>query len=287
LANVPLHVPKYFGPITAEGIPDADVIIATWWETAEWIWPMPESKGTKFHFIQHYEAFPNVPAERVDAVWRLPTRKIAVAQWLIDLGRERFGIDEMALVPNSVDHELFTSDARTKGDPPTLGFLYHNAAFKDLPTTLAAIEQVRRSHEDLRLVSFGAMAPSPGELPADVEFHHLPTQKQIASIYARCDAWLSTSRTEGFNLPPLEAMASGCPAVCAKTGRPLEIIENGINGYLVDQCDVAGFADAVSSILSLSDQAWRDMSAAARRSVAHPTWEESSTLFEQAVMRAF
>ena len=57
----------------------------------------------------------------------------------------------------------------------------------------------------------------------NVEFHHLPAQEMIAHIYQRCDVWLSTSRTEGFNLFPLEAMAGGCPAVRIKTGRPPEI----------------------------------------------------------------
>jgi glycosyltransferase involved in cell wall biosynthesis len=81
-------------------------------------------------------------------------------------------------------------------------------------------------------------------------------------------------------------MASGCPAVCSKTGRPLEIIEDGVNGYLVDAGDVEEFASAMLRILSLPDAEWRKMSAAARRSVAHPTWDESGALFERAVIRA-
>ena len=286
LASVPVHVPHHAGPIEERDVPDADVIIATWWETAEWISSFSARKGAKVHLIQHYEAFPGMPADRVDAVWRLPFFKIAIAQLLVDLGRERFGIEEMALVPNSVDERFFSTLARNKGDPPMVGFLFHNAGFKDVPTTVAAIERLKRSQPDARFLSFGSVMPTRGELPADVEFHHLPTQEQIANIYSRCDAWLSTSRSEGFNLPPLEAMASGCPAVCSRTGRPLEIIKDGINGYLVDQGDVTGFSEALAKILSLPDQPWRSMSEAARCSVAHPTWDESSALFEQALMRA-
>jgi glycosyltransferase involved in cell wall biosynthesis len=285
LANVRLHFPDHLGPILEQDLPDADAIIATWWETIEWIWNTPASKGNKVHFIQGYDSPPDDVGDRVNGVWRLPTSKIAVAQWLVDLGRERFGIDDIALVPNSVEQRFFGAPQRPKGEAPTIGFLYHNADFKDIPTTLAAVQRLKQVRPEVRLVSFGSMMPARGELPSDVEFHHLPTQETIANIYARCDAWISTSRTEGFNLPPLEAMASGCPAVCAKTGRPLEIIEDGVNGYLVDQGDVAGFADALANILRLSDQAWRSMSGAARRSVAHPTWDESSLLFEQAVRR--
>jgi len=286
LSGVPLYWPRHGGPVAEADVPDADVIIATWWATAEWIWPMSPAKGAKVHFLQHYEAFPNVPTARVEAVWRLPTSKIAIAQWLIDLGRKRFGIRDMALIPNSIDHHLFDGSLRGKSERPTVGFLFHHAGFKDLPTSLAAIRRLTELRPDIQVISFGAVQPLAGELPPNVEFHLLPAQEQIASIYRRCDAWLSTSITEGFNLPPLEAMGSGCPAVCSKTGRPLEIIENGVNGYLVDQGDAEGFALAVDSILSLSDEAWRRMSDAARESVAHPTWEESSALFERALIRS-
>ena len=282
LESVPIHVGSQHQIGTAD-VPDADVIVATWWETAEWVWNLPPEKGAKVHFIQHYEAFPQQPAERVDAVWRLPLFKVAVAQWLIDLGRERFGIEGMALVPNSVDHHLFLPRKRTKGHPPTVGFLFHESAYKDIPTTLGAASMLKRKMPGARLISFGGNRPRKGELPPEVEFYHLPKQEEIAQIYGRCDAWLSTSLTEGFNLPPLEAMASGCPAVCSKTGRPFEIIKDGVNGYLVDQQDTRGFANALESILSLSDDDWAAMSSAASRTVAHPTWQESSALFEDAL----
>jgi glycosyltransferase involved in cell wall biosynthesis len=286
LSGVPFHVPNHWGPIREEDVPDADVIVATWWETAEWIWPFSASKGAKVHFIQHYEAFPELPVDRVDAVWRLPMLKIAVAQWLVDLGREKFGIEQMALVPNSVDHQFFSASPRSKTDPPTIGFLFHEVPFKDLPTTIAAARLVKRVRPETRFLSFGAARPADDQLPPDTEFHYLPSQEKIAEIYGRCDVWLSTSRTEGFNLPPLEAMACGCPAVCAKTGRPLEIIKDGINGYLVDQGNVSGFADALLKIVALPNAAWQEMSQAAVRAVAHPTWEESSALFEKALIQA-
>lgn len=286
MSNLSLHIPKHFKKLLVSDVPDADCIVATWWETAEWINSFPPSKGTKVHLLQGYEAFAPMPADRVDAVWRLPFYKIAVSQWLVDLGRERFGINEIALVPNSIDDCFRKTPSREPLNPPTIGFLFHNSDSKDFPSTRAAITRLREIRPDAQFLSFGAVKPSSGEMPPDVEFHHLPPQEMIVDIYRRCNAWISTSRTEGFNLPPLEAMASGCPAVCSKTGRPLEIIENGLNGYLVDAGDIEGFAQALAKIIELDDQGWQDMSQAARNSVAHPTWNESNALFAQALTRA-
>jgi glycosyltransferase involved in cell wall biosynthesis len=285
LAGLPFLITGREGVVEASDVPDADVIIATWWETAEWVWAMPPAKGAKVHFIQGYDAFLDAP-DRVDAVWRLPFSKIAVSQWLVDLGHDRFGIEKIELVPNSVNHELFKRRPRKKGDPATVGFLFHPAEFKDMPTTVAALDRLYQKFPGTSFVSFGATRPNRGQLPAHIQFYYLPDQQAIAEIYQRCDAWLSTSRQEGFNLPPLEAMASGCPAVCAKTGRPLEIIESGVNGYLADQGDVVGFASALSRIISLPEREWAGMSKAAAAAVAHPTWEESNGLFENAIMRS-
>src|SRR5271163_378593 len=36
-------------------MPDGDAVIATWWETAEWVAKLSPSKGKKIYLIQHYE----------------------------------------------------------------------------------------------------------------------------------------------------------------------------------------------------------------------------------------
>lgn len=286
-SKVPIHRTGRDGAVEASDVPDADVIIATFWTTAEWIWPMPNTKGAKVHFIQGYDVAAGRPNDRIDAVWRLPFYKIAVAQWLADLGQNRFGSDKLAVVPNSIDHHFFNRERRPERSPAaTIGFMFHAADFKDMPTTLAAIARLRQLKPETRLLSFGTSRPARGQLPPGTRFYHLPSQERIAHIYSQCDAWISTSRMEGFNLPPLEAMATGCPAVCAKTGRPLELIENGVNGYLVGQEDVEGFADALASIISLSSEEWRLMSEAAAKAVAYPTWAESSALFEAALVKS-
>jgi glycosyltransferase involved in cell wall biosynthesis len=41
-------------PVTDEDVPDGDIVIATWWETAEWVNALSPSKGAKVYFIQHH-----------------------------------------------------------------------------------------------------------------------------------------------------------------------------------------------------------------------------------------
>src|SRR5450432_4234962 len=122
--DVPRHRLDRWRPVTDDDVPDADVVVATWWETAEWVAKLSPRKGAKASFIQHYEAFENIPKDRVDAVWRLPLHKITISKWLVDLARETFGDDKVTLVFNSVDTKLFHAPPRGKGPIPTIGMLY-------------------------------------------------------------------------------------------------------------------------------------------------------------------
>ena len=65
--DVESRVLESYCPITDKDIPDADIIMATWWETAEWVAKLSPSQGTKVYFLEHYEAFDYVPKGRVEA----------------------------------------------------------------------------------------------------------------------------------------------------------------------------------------------------------------------------
>ena len=52
-----------------------------------------------------------------------------------------------------------------------------------------------------------------------------PTVKQMKSIYGQSKFFIMLSENEGFGLPPLEAMGSGCVPICRDSG--------GVNAYMI------------------------------------------------------
>lgn len=75
------------------------------------------------------------------------------------------------------------------------------------------------------------------------------------------------SRFEGFGLTAVEAMACGRPVVASGVDGLAEIIQDGVNGYLVPTEDIPAFAAAVSDLLKDEEQR-RTIGMAARRHVA-------------------
>lgn len=274
-------------PVVETDVPDADVIVATFWLTANWIENFSPAKGAKVLFIQGYEVLPENPVPQVDATWRLPFQKIVISRWLRELATTRFGDPNTIHVPNSVDLDQFHAPSRDLHPAPTIGFLYHASPFKGMETAMSAIEKVRRAVPGLRVVSFGAHRPhGASSLPVGTEFHLRPPQSSIRDIYAKCDVWLCASRREGFHLPPLEAMACRCPVVSTRVGGPEDIIEQGVNGFLVDVGDADALAAAAVRVLRGGPDAWRKMSDAAHATATRYTWDDATGLFESALETA-
>ena len=285
-SSVPHRMLDTFRPVTAADVPDADVIIATWWETAHWISTMPPEKGRRVHFIQHYEAFDYTDNSGVDAAWRLPMPKITISNWLTALARDRFGVRDMCQIPNSVDMVQFHAPPRARNRVPTIGMLYHPTAWKGGKIGIEAFELLRQRIPDARFIAFGMFPPTPeNPLPAGATYVQHPPQDQIRDIYAQCDVWLCSSNGEGFHLPPLEAMACRCPVVSTRVGGPEDIIVDGVNGYLVPIGDAAGLAAGMEAVLRRSDEDWLRMSNAALATAERYTWADATDLLEAASTR--
>lgn len=269
---------------TDRDVPDADVVIATWWETAAWVNALSPAKGAKVYFVQGHEIFPHLPVLRVEESYRLPLRKIVVARWLQDVMRERYGDPTALVVPNAVDHGQFHAPSRGRQKRPTVGFLYSEMPLKALDVVWKVLAELCGKYPDLRIIGFGSSPPLTS-LPADlpIELTVAPAQNEIRNIYAQCDAWLSASRSEGFNLTVMEAMACRTPAVATRTGWPAEALVNGWNGMLTEVDDIPGLVSGVESVLALTDEAWRAMSDHALQTVASSSWDVSALMFERAL----
>lgn len=291
--EVESRVLETYRPITDKDIPHADIIMATWWETAEWVAKLSPSKGTKVYFIQHYEAFDYVPKGRVEATKRLPMHKIAVALWPADIARNQYADLSVSLVPPTVDTKQFydpqsrAKQPRGKQLVPTVGMYYTTTPWKGCDIALKAFSLAAEKIPHLRLVAFGCGddTPPPNLLPEGTEYNKEPTQDKLKEVYSKCDAWLFASRSEGFGLPIIEAMACGTPVIGTPAGAAPELLAGG-GGILVKPEDPEDMAKAIEQICQLSDAEWRAMSKAALEKVVNYNWEDASNLFEAALYAA-
>jgi len=283
-ANVEHRVLDRPRPITDADVPQADVIIATWWETAQWVAALSPSRGEKIYFIQQFEANFGMPEAEVVRTWEMPLKKIVCSEWLAKLALRRFGQTVIAVTPNGVDLELFQAPRRGKQSVPTVGMMYAHNPVKGCDISLAALNKVRERIPNLRLIAYGEQEVIDAlPLPCWATYTFHPAQEALREIYAQCDVWLCGSRSEGFHLPPHEAMACRCPVVSSRVGGPMDMIEDGVNGYLVDPEEINELADRLQRVLTLPEADWRHMSDAALETARRFNWDTATDKFEHAL----
>ena len=262
-------------------IPDADIVIATAWKTAEWVARYPARKGKKFYFIQHFEDWDS-PADRVRATWKLPLCKIVIAKWLQDIAAEMGA--QAAIVPNAIDTDRFCCDVPIgQRKSSQVAMLYHNHAWKGSADGLAALRIVKQRIPDLTVELFGVPVQPQG-LPGWIQYHRNPPQQKLREIYNRAAIYLAPSWAEGWGLTAMEAAACGAALVLTDIGGFCEFAEHEVNALLSPIKEPEALAGNVIRMIEDADLRM-ELATAGTAKIAKFNWNRSVDLFETALLQ--
>ena len=104
------------------------------------------------------------------------------------------------------------------------------------------------------------------ELRLEKFVHFLGLRSDIATVLHNLDVFALSSKSEGFSIACVEAMACGIPVVATRCGGPEEILDE-CSGILVPSGSATEFADAIERVTNRHDIA-EALSVAAMRRVA-------------------
>ncbi|MFA5829404.1 MAG: glycosyltransferase family 1 protein [Candidatus Gracilibacteria bacterium] len=127
---------------------------------------------------------------------------------------------------------------------------------KNFSTLIKSFVIVKRKYPDCKLVIVGKKgwkyklieeALKKYQLESDVIFPGYLVDEDLRKMYHLASVFVFPSLYEGFGIPPLEAMACGCPVVSSNVASLPEVI--GDSGLLIDPKNAHKWADAVCSLL--------------------------------------
>ena len=147
-------------------------------------------------------------------------------------------------------------------------------AYKGVDHLIVAIPELLTDFPDVQLVAVGEGTDLPrlkalaGKSGAPDHIHFLPfiPHDQLPSVYDHCEIFAMPSRGEGFGLVFIEAMARGKPVIGGAHGGIPDVIDDGINGFLVSFGDVPQLVNRLSHLLA-RETLRREMGVAARAKV--------------------
>jgi len=179
------------------------------------------------------------------------------------------------VIPNFVNCDLYCRspkpEERLQWAPNGEAILMHLSNFRPVKrvTDVVEIFALLREKMPAKLVLIGD-GPDRGLaewlvrqkcLGRDV--HFLGKQDRVHEKLGLADLFLLPSDLESFGLAALEAMACEVPVIATNVGGLPEVVEHGVDGYLVEPRDVAAAAKFAIEILSRSDRG-REMGQRAR-----------------------
>lgn len=261
-------------------LPRADIYVASWWQTAERLaeW---KTNARKLHLIQHFETWAG-PKERVVESWKAPLEKIVIARWLGRIAAE-FG-QKAVYIPNGLDFEQFGVDVPIEArDPQRIAMLYHDLEWKGSSDGLKALELLRGRYPGLRAELFGIPQQTP--LPDWITYHRDPPQAKLREIYNRASIFLAPSWTEGWPLPPAEAMMSGAAVVATDIEGHREYCDDGRTALLAPPRDPRHLADAASTLIAQGPLRYR-IARAGSENIRQFTWTRALSSFERALWQS-
>jgi glycosyltransferase involved in cell wall biosynthesis len=195
---------------------DAQVAVATFWTTVEPV--LERARGAVFHLCQ----------ERIERVYRLPARKLAVSRALT----ERLARRGIAARPvgQAFDASGFHPGPEANGGPGGRPWVLIVGPFeshsKGIDVALAGLRLWRERGGEFLLRRVSELPPSETErrlLAAD-EFHRRLPPERMPFAYRASTILVAASRAEeGFGLPGLEALCCGVPSLLSDTPGQREI----------------------------------------------------------------
>jgi glycosyltransferase involved in cell wall biosynthesis len=106
----------------------------------------------------------------------------------------------------------------------------------------------------------------------------------LAAVLAKSDVLVVPSEYEGFGIAYLEGMGFGLPAIGTTSGGACEVIDDGVNGYLVPPNDPTTLAERLQSLAADRAQLAHMSLAAHEQFLAWPSWHDSMARVRQIVM---
>ncbi|MCM8729831.1 glycosyltransferase family 4 protein [Hephaestia sp. GCM10023244] len=223
---------------------------------------------------------------RVDQVM-VPTPSIA--QLL-----EQWGVKTpIGIWSRGINHDRFSPARRdlawrrARGiadDQMAIGFLGRLVKEKGLDIFAEVVGDLARRGVPHKVLVVGE-GPARGWFESQVPeavFAGFQTGNDLGRAVASMDVFFNPSITETFGNVTLEAMAAGVPVVAARATGAVDLIDEGVTGFLVPPREVGGYSQAIERIVG--DPVLRQkMGAAGTARAAGYEWETAN----QAVLDAY
>ncbi|MGM7684431.1 glycosyltransferase family 4 protein [Cytobacillus sp. Hm23] len=238
----------------AKGIPNCDVIVATYWDHIQscidtGIAPVVYFEQGDFHLFD-YEGMNDTLKLFIKRQYELPLFIFTVSKSAAKLINKIYG-REASVIHNAIDESIFNEGSSSfKTEKPYMLMIgAESAIFKGIRDIIEAYNAIQQEY-DISLFWITPEEPSNDMRNKVTKTFVRPSQSTIAELYRGARLYVSASHYESFSLPPLEAMSCGCPVITTENDGVLEYAIDRENVLL---CRIRDSIDLTNKIKKVLD----------------------------------
>lgn len=189
---------------------------------------------------------------------------------------KELAIPNATILPNAIPP--LTSKIKSKPDPNLLVYLGGYDIRKNVPELLASFAKIQKQFPEMKLKLIGKphhiskYYPALNLPPHATLLGNIP-DKKVYELLSSAFAFLHFSDSEGFNIPLLQAMSIGCPAIVKDIAINREVSQNS-------SLFISPKSTPLAIIKKLQDQKFRNAIAAQQKTAAKKyTWGKTAEIF--------
>jgi glycosyltransferase involved in cell wall biosynthesis len=223
---------------------------------------------TAFLDLLHAEA-PYAPMDHIRLARRYRQfldRRVVTTETLRSAQITQYGetADRVVVIPNGIDTAIafnpagctrgaFRRELGLDGEVAIVLFFGRMSSEKQ-PMHVVRVAELLRERSDIAIVLVGD-GPEAAAVKKAISVGGLtntylsPTRDDIRIALADADLVMFPSKREGLPMAGIESMSMGKPVVAAKVPGWLDLVSDGVDGFLVDNGDYAGYANAITRLV--------------------------------------
>ena len=190
------------------------------------------------------------------------------------------------LVENGVDISKFRPGRKKPGTFLFVGRFAKNKRVEKLLEAFAGawpknFELIIAGTDWENLLEGYKMKISDLKIGKNVKFVLNPSEDELKALYSGAKYFVSASQYEGFGLTVIEAMASGCIPIVQNNEGFGNLVEDGINGFLMEFGDSKRASAQLKAIVIAHGNNWKKLSLGAIKRAESFSWEGKIEMLEK------
>lgn len=223
----------------------------------------------------------------ITRVWVHAAKVVSNSQGLKDLALKAASTQEISIIPNGVDTEKFVPATEPSEEWVITAGATRLTERKGIHLIIEALPELIAIQPKLvfEVMGDGSSLESLQEQAKNlgvqdhVRFLGRIPATETPKYYSRAKVFILPSANEGMSNALLEALASGLPVVVTDTGGSQELVETGVNGFIITR-DQRAIAEAVKKLLT-DESLRRRMGVASRTRAEAQSWDAVAKQYQE------